>query len=1127
MRNLYATAQKPDAIRRFGGESDLFRFDGVRRSRRLHAPADQDLPGANISGLTMEAGLARHGEGKAYATPGRLQKSHAQAADAPVRDLKFTHLTTNDGLSQDNIRAILQDHRGFMWFATGGGLNRYDGNAFVVYQHNPDDPNTLSADDTQSLIEDDRGNLWIATWGGGLDKFDPTTERFTHYRYDPDDPNSLSSDRVKTLARDSRGYLWVGTIDAGLNKFDPATGTFTRYRNDSTGQFIGAVNSIVEDRLRDIWFAGARGLFHVSPQTGQIIRRPAAMDGFAADYLHLHEDKTGNLWMLAGSPIVALVKYDPKAERFTEYPFGDGAVGIVHSTIADDGQNGLWVASSRGLYHFDLQTEQFTYSFRHDNTDPDSLSDNKVVAIYRDRVGLLWIGTDSGGLNILDFRQEQFGSYRHRPGTPGSLSPGVVTAIYQDHDGILWAGFFPRALDRFDRKTGQATHYLPGSGNKNALGEGSLLNGIYRDAQGYLWLGGWGALDRFEQRSGQFTHYRHQPEDPRSLLSHEILCIYQDRSGRLWVGQVGGFSRFEPETDKFINYRNSQADLSGLGDTSVSAIYQDRSGTLWFGTWMGTLRRFDDKTNTLVNSHKISSSGIWHIREDRAGRLWLGTLDGLYRFNRENGTFTQYTVNQGLPSGVIQCILEDRSGRLWLSTRKGISRFDPHHETFRNYDVNDGLQSNDFALNSCYADDRTGEMLFGGSNGITAFFPEHIRDNPYVPPVVLTSFKIFNRPVPVGASSVLKKAIPYLESLTLSYRDSVFSFEFAALSYGNSHKNRYRYRLDNLEPGWNEVGSKQRLATYTNLDPGHYVFRVQGSNSDGVWNEAGVSLPILITPPWWMTTWFRALFVGLVLAMLWVAHQFRIRQVQHEFAVTLEARVGERTRIARELHDTLLQSFHGLLLRFQTVSYLLPERPAEAKGKLDTAIDHAAKAITEGRDAVQGLRVPNADHNDLAVAIRTLGDELSTGASAHQPPAFSVAVEGQSRELHPIVRDEIYKIAAEALRNAFWHAHAGRIEVETRYDDEQFQLRVRDDGTGIDPAVLASHGVEGHFGLRGMLERAALIGGTLAIWSDVGAGTEVELRVPAHTVYATSVRRSWWSRRLTSKTRAHVGGDAS
>ena len=276
--------------------------------------------------------------------------------------------------------------------------------------------------------------------------------------------------------------------------------------------------------------------------------------------------------------------------------------------------------------------------------------------------------------------------------------------------------------------------------------------------------------------------------------------------------------------------------------------------------------------------------------------------------------------------------------------------------------------------------------------------------------------------------------------MTLSYRESVFSFEFAALSYSNSHKNRYRYRLENLEPDWNEVGSKQRLATYTNLDPGKYVFRVQGSNSDGVWNEAGVSLPILITPPWWMTAWFRALCVGLFAALLWAAYQLRMRQVQHAFALTLDARVGERTRIARELHDTLLQSFHGLLLRFQTASYLLPERPAEAKEKLDGAIEHAAKAITEGRDAVQGLRASTVERNDLAVAIRTLGDELATDASADQPPTFSVAVEGQTRDLHPIVRDEIYKIAAEALRNAFRHAHAGRVEVEIRYDDRAIPL---------------------------------------------------------------------------------------
>ena len=298
------------------------------------------------------------------------------------------------------------------------------------------------------------------------------------------------------------------------------------------------------------------------------------------------------------------------------------------------------------------------------------------------------------------------------------------------------------------------------------------------------------------------------------------------------------------------------------------------------------------------------------------------------------------------------------------------------------------------------------------------------------------------------------------------------------------------------------------------------MFRVKGSNSDGVWNEEGVSLPLLITPPWWRTTWFRASCAALLLALLAGAYQLRMRQVQHVFDMTLEARVGERTRIARELHDTLLQSFHGLLLRFQTVSYLLPERPAEAKEKLDGAIQRAATAVTEGRNAVQGLRASTVERNDLAVAIRTLGDELATDASVHRPSTFHVAVEGHARDLHPIVRDEIYRIAAEALRNAFRHAHAGRVEVDMRYDDEQFRLRVRDDGKGIDSAVLATQGLEGHYGLRGMPERAALIGGRLAVWSEVGAGTEVELRLPASSVYATAGRRSWWSRPVAGTTTA-------
>jgi signal transduction histidine kinase len=294
-----------------------------------------------------------------------------------------------------------------------------------------------------------------------------------------------------------------------------------------------------------------------------------------------------------------------------------------------------------------------------------------------------------------------------------------------------------------------------------------------------------------------------------------------------------------------------------------------------------------------------------------------------------------------------------------------------------------------------------------------------------------------------------------------------------------------------------------------------------------VWNEAGATLEFSIAPAFYQTGWFQAAMALSFAALLWTAYQVRVAQLARQFHRTLDARVSERTRIARELHDTLLQSFHGLLLRFQTALYLLPDRPAEAKEKLAGAIDHAAKAITEGRDAVQGLRTSSVERSDLAIAVRTFGDELAAIPSAHQSPSFDVAVEGEPRDLHPIIRDEVYKIAAEALRNAFRHAHAGRVEVEIRYHDKQFRLRVRDDGRGIDPAVLGADGVEGHYGMRGMPERAALIGGKLTVWSEVGSGTEVELRVPAKAVYAAPRNRSWMSRLFASKTRAHVEGDAS
>ncbi len=1062
-------------------------------------------------------------------TCGALPAAAQSSAEPPVRDLRFTHLTTRDGLSQGYVTAVIQDRRGFLWLATRDGLNRYDGNTFVVFKHNPNDRETLSSNFIQALLEDDQGCLWIAT-NNGLNRFDPRSERVTRYLHDPGNQDSLGGSFVNTIARDDRGHIWLGMEDAGLDQFDPGTRRFTHYRNDDEGQFVGTITDVIAGRHRDIWFVGDRGLVHLDERAGRVTRPAGIPEHLSAD--SVYEGPSGNLWLLTHSPIVGLVKYDAQAGRFREFPFStasqealaSGIGGSLGGKLVADGQDGLWVRSSQGLYYFDRRTERFAYRFRHDESNRDSLDTNAILCVYRDRSGVLWLGTENEGVDTLNFRQEQFVHYKHRVQEPDSLSPGRVKAIHQDRDGVLWVGLFPRALDRLEQKTGHIVHYTP---DPDTLGTGTNVDSLYTDTAGNLWVGGGGSgLARLDPGSGRFTHYRHDPDDPGSLISDNVYTIYGDRHGHMWVGSRHGLSRFEPASNTFTNYRPVPDDPGSLLNW-VWTIHQDRSGALRLGTFGGALIDFDEEAKTFTvhapdarDPHRLNGGGITTIHEDGSGTLWLGGFDGLYRYDRQSGRFYRYTEAQGLPSSTIRCIQEDRSGRLWLSTQKGVSRFDPKLETFRNYDVADGLQSDEFS-DGCYQS-QDGQIFFGGSNGFNAFYPDQVRDNPYVPPVAITSFKVFNEAVPIGGE-VIKQAIPYVDSLTLPYRDNVFSFEFAALSYANSHRNRYRYRLENFDAHWTEVGSKQRLATYTNLDPGRYVFRVQGSNSDGIWNETGAALSILITPPWYRTNAFRTACVALLLALLGAAYQYRMRQVQHAFAGTLEARVAERTRIARELHDTLLQSFHGLLLRFQTASYLLAERPAEAKEKLDSAIGLAAKAITEGRDAVQGLRASTVERNDLAEGIRTLADELAAESSAATPPALSVAVEGQTRDLRPIVRDEIYRIAAEALRNTFRHAQATRVEVEIHYDKHEFRLRVRDDGRGIDSAVLASHGVEGHYGLRGMPERAALIGGKLAVWSEVGAGTELELRVPASAIYLTAWRRSWWSRLLPSS-RSHSAG---
>ena len=1042
--------------------------------------------------------------------------------------LHFSQLSLADGLSHADVRAIVQDRQGFMWFGTWlGGLNRYDGYTFKVYKHDDQDNRSLGCDRIWGLFVDRAGVLWVGTYEG-VDRYDQETDSFVHYRLRADDPASLPAYEARSFMEDESGTLWV-TSSGGLGRFDRTSGRFLSYRrNPDAPPSFGDTDlwSICRDTTTGLLWVGAvhEGVSVLDRSTGYYTRYknnpndPASLSN--NEVQHIFQDRTGALWF---STLGGLDRFNPQTHTFVRYLHDPGNPASLSddwvTMTYEDRAGRFWVATNNGLNLMDRARGTFS-RYLHDPNDSSSLSSNVINSrgLYVDASGALWIGMRSTGVDRLAGEAPNFTNYRHNSLDANSPSNDVITALAIGSGGALWIGT-DAGLDCFDGRT--FTHYIASPNDPSRLSPGPERS-VALDSHGAVWTATYGGgLDRLEGQHVQ--HFRHDSKNSDSPANDYISSLVPDTIGGLWIGvHRKGLDYFDGR--HFTHFPPDQANPAGVLLAFVRSLLFDRRGMLWIATSSSGLVRFDTHTRKLatylMDPNQLGSQAanwIEDVYSDGAS-LWVASPVGLFRFDPETGKFTRhYTEKDGLANNAVVGVLGDAQGNVWVSTIKGLSRFDPRTEIFRNYDVFDGLQGNEFSLRA-RAKAPDGRLFFGGINGLSAFYPDKLVDNPIPPPVVLTEFELFNKPARIGAKdSPLRQSINVASNMTLRYDQSVFRFQFAALDFTAPQKNRYAYKLDGFDQDWQYTDATRRFATYTHLDHGDYTFRVKASNNDGVWNEQGVSLHIRILPPWWNTWWFRALCAAIFPALLWAAHQFRVRQLHREFALTLEARVGERTSIARELHDTLLQSFHGLLPRFQVVSQLLPERPVEAKEQLDGTIARAAKAIAEGRDAVQGLRASTVQANDLALALNTIGEELATDPANHGTSAFRVTVEGEARNLHSLVRDEIYRIAAEALRNAFRHAQARQVEVEIRYDHQQFRLRVRDDGKGIDTVVLSGQGPRGHYGLPGMRERAKLIGGKLVVWSEVDAGTEVELCIPAGTAYATAPKGSWLSQLLARK----------
>jgi signal transduction histidine kinase/ligand-binding sensor domain-containing protein/CheY-like chemotaxis protein len=816
-------------------------------------------------------------------SPARVQARDPDTTLLPPKVISFEHLTTDDGLASPVVMGIVQDEQGFMWFGTTNGISRFDGYTFINYPPNPDDPNdptTVGAAVVTNLLIDSEELFWIATYGGGVDRYDAATDRFIHYRHDPADPGSIAHNIIQTMSEDSHGNLWFATIGGGLNRYDRMQDRFIRYRHNPDNPDSIASDktyNVLEDSQGILWVAVANGIDRFDREHNRFIHYrhdPADLNSLSSSLRWtIAEDHLGTLW-LNGMDGGGLVRYDRENDHFIRYKYDpDDRHSISVNSLRnsfEDSKGTLWIATmGGGVNVYDREQDRFI-RYQHDPNKAHSIIYNDIIKVYEDRSGVLWFSTFGGGISKYDRKTERFKHIRYDLADPNSLSHTDVHSIFQDSRGDFWIGTAD-GLNKYDPRTETFIYYRQEADNPKSL-SGNFVRQVAEDAAGFLWITTPGqGLNKYDPYTEAFTHYKHDPDDVNSLAENVCYGIfYDDEHNELWIGQQSHVSKYVIATETFTHYDTT---------SFIEAIHKDRSGNIWLGGGAG-LFTYNREQDTLERILDRSSTAL---AEDRSGNLWVGTTHGLSMFNRNTGAFIRYAKEDGLIDNSVMGILDDGDDGLWISTGRGLSHFNISNETFRNYYVGA------FNRGRAFHKSTSGEIFFGGPNGITRFFHGDIADNPYTPAVVLTSFSKFNEEVKLEAP------VSRLKHLDLTYRDRVFSFEFAALDYSEPTRNRYKYKLEGFDKAWLEVESDRRFATYTNLDAGDYVFRVIGSNNDGVWNEEGASIKITITPPWWQTMWFRLLAVLLGISLLVGGFRWRVRTVESRNR-ELERQVAARTR---------------------------------------------------------------------------------------------------------------------------------------------------------------------------------------------------------------------------------------
>jgi signal transduction histidine kinase/ligand-binding sensor domain-containing protein/DNA-binding response OmpR family regulator len=1048
--------------------------------------------------------------------------------------LVFERFNTDQGLSQNTARALLQDSRGFIWIGTNDGLNRFDGYEFTTFKSDPQDKNSISSNHIFTLYEDSKGIIWIGTFEG-LNRLDHETLRFTRFQHERDNPRSLSNNRVSAITEDARGRLWVGTYGGGLNRLDSSTAQFTRYtiqEENGSNELKNHIWSLTSDNENTLWLSTGNSVRQYDEITDRFIK---ILPNYTYDaqtiknirQLHYNDDNT--LWI--GTSSLGLFKFNSRKNTLLNYQHAPAdPQSISHNniqSILDDNKGNVWVGTAKSLNRLHINEERFS-QYIHDPTDASSINVGFTIQIIQSKDEQLWFGSTQGGISTTNVASEKLGHFNVRQ-TNIQDKYGEVRAIIEDKDQHVWLGT-KRGLLVLDHNMDEIEWFTHNPNDNNSLSS----NGIYalhESKQGDIWIGtANGGLNKFNPKNRQFTHFKHDENNNRSISDNKILSIYQDSQGVIWAGTFsGGLNRYNRETNDFTRYLSNPNNPNSLSRDRVSTIIEDNWGNLWIGLHDGGLNKMNVARDQISrfqhdkdNIRSLSNDIVLSLYKDSVGRIWIGTMGGgLNLYNKSSNDFTHFRSPKSLPNDAITGILEDEKGDLWLSSFNGLFKFSPETLTSTVYNQKEGAQRQ-FSFWASYTKGKSGLLYFGGDNGINRFAPAQIQKNLIKPDIFLTDFLLFNKSVAISPNKQLahspayqiNKAIYAQKHIMLTHQQSLFSFEFSALHYADNSRNQYAYQLEGWDKDWIATDHKRRHATYTNIPAGDYTFKVKASNKDGVWNETGSSINIHISPPWYRTYWAFLTYCIAGIVMVWFIVYLRTRQA-HLLNQTLSEKVKERTTKIESLlrqKDTL---FANISHEFRTpLTLILGPIEALLTDPEDRTVQKQLPMIK--RNAVSLLNMVEqlldiAHHEQLkeqqltTVLVGTIIDNIcadfDTVAQKKNITFTQKIRQGLSIKCSP---DEFDKIITNLLSNAFKYTPSGgMVNIELSERQEEVIIAISDSGIGIqssdqktiferftraDNAVLT--GIHGSgIGLALVDQLVEFYGGRIELQSTLGIGS--------------------------------------